>query len=162
MTELNEFEASASERYYAFLGLHPDISGEQKEAVRILCNTELPLMFIENVVFFHQLDEFVSDLPSYAKEVAWYLSTKEWFSQNLSVVHETFEGVFAEAKSLLSTNVSKDFEHSYNTVSDLFTSVLLQATLNRGETSDFVSCGYESWRHDVGFEWVMNNEDTYN
>tara|TARA_R100000005_G_C4984555_1_gene193260 strand:- start:612 stop:1106 length:495 start_codon:yes stop_codon:yes gene_type:complete len=152
--ELNEFEVSASERYDAFLTRYPLISEEQKEAVRILCNTQLPLGHIENVVFFHQYD-FASDLLSYAKELAWYLSTKEWFSKNLFVVHETFESVFAEAKTLLSTDVSKDFERSYDTVSDLFKSILHQALLNRPTTSDFVICGYEGWRHDFGFEWVI-------
>jgi hypothetical protein len=151
--ELNEYEMSASERNDAFLSLYPDISEEQKEAVSILCETELPLVHIENVVFFHQLDGFVSDLPSYAKEVAWYLSTREWFFNNLWVIDDTFENAFAEAETLLSKDVSEEFEHSFNSVSDLFSSILLQSTLNRGETSDFVSCGYRSWRHDVGFNW---------
>ena len=155
MTELNEFEMSASERYDAFLTQFPLISEEHKEAVRILCNTELPLGYIENVVFFHQFDGFASDLPSYAKEVAWYLSTKEWFSQNISVVHETFESVHSEAKTLLSFDVSNRFERSYRIFLDLFNSVLYQALLNRPTTSDFVSCGYEGWRHDTGFDWVI-------
>lgn len=151
--ELDEFNMTASERNDAFLSLYPDISEEQKEAVNILCETKLPLGYIENVVFFHQFDGFVSDLPSYAKEVAWYLSTKEWFLDNLSVIRETFDNVLAEAETLLPTDVSQGFEHSFNSVSDLLSSILLQATLSRGETSESVSCGYRSWRHDIGFDW---------
>ena len=157
--ELNEYEMTASERNDAFLSLYPDISEEQKEALSILCETELPLGHIQNVVFFHELDGFVSDLPSYAKEVAWYLSTKEWFFNNLWVIHDTFENAFAEAETLLSTDVSEEFEHSYNSVSDLFSSILLQSTLNRGETSEFVSCGYRSWGHYFGFDWMSKEEE---
>lgn len=156
--KLNEYEMSASERNDAFLSAYPDITEEQKEAVSILCKTELPLGHIENVVFFHQLDEFVSDLASYANEVAWYLSTKEWFFHSLWVIHDTFESAFSEAEYLLSTDVSKEFERSYNSVSNLFSSILHQSTLNRGETSEFVSCGYESWAHDVGFNWMTEEE----
>ena len=156
--ELNEYEMSSSERNDAFLSLYPNITEETKEAVSILCKTHLPLAHIENVVFFHQLDGFVSDLPSYAKEVAWYLSTKDWFFENLWVINDTFENAFAEAEYLLSTDVSKEFENSYNSVSELFNSILVQSTLNRGETSEFVSCGYRSWRHDVGFDWMTEEE----
>ena len=154
--ELNEFDMTPLERYDAFLNLYPDISEEQKFAVHILSETELPLGFIENIIVFHHLDEYVTDWHSYANEVAWFLSTRDWFYKNKWVIHETLENIYAEADKLLSEDLLKDilFEKSYDNISDTFSFILHYATRNRGKTSKYVSCGYDNWNHVDGFIWV--------